>query len=348
MTDSGSSNIDHMSNVGTLLITSEASAILSYSTDNGAHWTTSFAAVEGVNAVQLRQTDAAGNTSVASSLSFTLDTHAPSALTLALTSDTGSSSTDRVTSVGTVKVGNVEPNSAVAYSVNGGTTWSNNFTAVEGSNAVLVHQTDVAGNVSAATNLNFTLDTKAIAPTFTSVKTNGNATVVLAGTTEAGGAVTVSDLTTGKAVGTVTADSSGVWAITSAAITGVHAFGVSVKDPAGNVVAASIQAFAGTKANDFFVDVAGQSDYFTGVQGTDTFAFNTGFGKDVIMDFTAGNGNHDILQFARTTFANYSAVMAHAAQAGSNVVIDDGSHANTLTLVGVLLSDLKAVDFTFI
>jgi len=345
--DSGSSNTDHITNVGTLAITSEAGSTLSYSTDNGSHWTAAFTASEGANTVLVRQTDVAGNTSATSSLSFTLDTKAPAAPTLALTSDTGVSATDGITNIGTLNVGNVEAGATVTYSVNGGASWSSSFTAVEGQNTVLARQTDVAGNTGATTSLNFTLDTQAVAPAFTSLKPNGNGTVSLAGTTEAGAAVTVSDNTTGKVVGTVTADSTGAWSLTSAAISSVHAFGVSVKDVAGNVAAPSIQAFAGTKANDSFVDVAGQNDYFAGAQGNDTFAFAAGFGKDVIVDFTAGNGNHDILQFSKQEFANYSAVMSHASQSGANVVIDDG-HANVLTLIGVSLGDLKAVDFTFV
>ena len=45
------------------------------------------------------------------------------------------------------------------YSVDGGTTWTGSFTAVEGANTVEVRQTDVAGNVSAVGTLTFTLDT---------------------------------------------------------------------------------------------------------------------------------------------------------------------------------------------
>lgn len=56
----------------------EAGASVSYSTDGGATWTASFAAVEGANTLLVRQTDAAGNVSQASApLNFTLDTAAP-------------------------------------------------------------------------------------------------------------------------------------------------------------------------------------------------------------------------------------------------------------------------------
>ncbi|WP_175729227.1 chitobiase/beta-hexosaminidase C-terminal domain-containing protein, partial [Burkholderia ambifaria] len=65
-TDSGTSATDHITNVGTLNVTgTEAGATVQYSIDNGAHWSTSFSAVQGVNNVQVREIDIAGNTSSA-------------------------------------------------------------------------------------------------------------------------------------------------------------------------------------------------------------------------------------------------------------------------------------------
>ncbi|WP_175724577.1 Ig-like domain-containing protein, partial [Burkholderia ambifaria] len=73
----------------------QAGATVQYSVDNGGHWSTSFSAVEGLNNVQVRQIDVAGNASAPTSFSFTLDT-AAAAPGVALTSDSGSSSTDHV------------------------------------------------------------------------------------------------------------------------------------------------------------------------------------------------------------------------------------------------------------
>ena len=50
--------------------------ILEYSIDGGNTWSTSFSAIEGLNTVQVRQTDAAGNVSGTTSFSFTVDTTA--------------------------------------------------------------------------------------------------------------------------------------------------------------------------------------------------------------------------------------------------------------------------------
>ncbi|RQY05038.1 hypothetical protein DF115_35565, partial [Burkholderia stagnalis] len=106
-------------------------------------WNTSFSAVEGVNDVQVRQTDIAGNTSSATSFSFTLDTSA-AAPGVALTTDSGSSAVDHITNVGTLNLSGVETGATVEYSTDGGHTWNTSFSAVEGLNDVQVRQIDVA------------------------------------------------------------------------------------------------------------------------------------------------------------------------------------------------------------
>ncbi|WP_244097813.1 Ig-like domain-containing protein, partial [Burkholderia ambifaria] len=163
-TDSGSNVTDHVTNVGALNLTGvETGATIEYSTDGGHTWNTSFNAVEGVNDVQVRQTDVAGNTSDSTSFSFTLDTSA-AAPGIALTSDSGSSSTDHITNVGTMNLTAVETGASVEYSIDGGHTWNTSFNAVEGVNDVQVRQTDVAGNTSDPSSFSFTLDTSAAAP----------------------------------------------------------------------------------------------------------------------------------------------------------------------------------------
>ncbi|WP_175701108.1 Ig-like domain-containing protein, partial [Burkholderia ambifaria] len=146
--DSGSNATDHITNVGTLNLSGiETSATVQYSVDNGAHWSSSFGALEGVNNVQVRQIDIAGNTSAPTSFSFTLDTSA-AAPGVALTSDSGSSATDHITNVGTLNVTGIETGATVQYSVDNGAHWNTSFSAVEGLNNVQVRQIDVAGNTS--------------------------------------------------------------------------------------------------------------------------------------------------------------------------------------------------------
>ena len=77
-TDSGSSNSDHITNNGALTLAGiEIGATVEYSTNGGTTWTTSFTPVEGLNTVLVRQTDAAGNVSGVSALSFILGTTPP-------------------------------------------------------------------------------------------------------------------------------------------------------------------------------------------------------------------------------------------------------------------------------
>jgi hypothetical protein len=128
-----------------------------YST-NGTNWSSSFTPEVGSNTVYARQVDAAGNASPASeALVFTLDTSAV-APTVALQTDTGSSTTDRITSNGALAVAGTESGATLEYS-NDGSTWTNSFTPSQGSNTVYVRQIDVAGNISdASAALTFNLD----------------------------------------------------------------------------------------------------------------------------------------------------------------------------------------------
>ena len=196
-TDSGSSNSDHITNVGTLNVTGvEPGALVEYSTNGGSTWTSSFTAVEGLDNVQVRETDVAGNHSTATSFSFTLDTTNPAAPTVALTTDSGSSNSDHITNVGTLNVTGVEPGALVEYSTNGGSTWTSSFTAVEGLDNVQVRETDVAGNHSTATSFSFTLDTSADKSTPATLVTNGTIDDVINNTEKTAVAYTVAGLDT--------------------------------------------------------------------------------------------------------------------------------------------------------
>jgi len=158
--DTGSSAIDKLTSNGLLTLDGiEKGANVEYSSDGGISWTDAFVAMEGQNHVAVRQIDQAGNISDAALVDFTLDCVAPVAPTVALTQDTGSSATDKITNVGTLDVGGAEAGATVEYSNDSGVTWSGSFAAKEGANSVSIRQTDAAGNVSGVTTLSFTLDT---------------------------------------------------------------------------------------------------------------------------------------------------------------------------------------------
>ncbi|MDO9475687.1 MAG: Ig-like domain-containing protein, partial [Pseudohongiella sp.] len=172
----------------------EADALLQYSLDGGSSWesvttTNSFCGTtalaygnfalkdDGQKNVVIRQLDKAGNTSNETSLSFILDTSA-GAPSLTLASDTGTSSTDFVTSNGLINVDGLESNATWEFSLNGGSTWAagegDTFTVTEAdSYDIRVRQTDMAGNISDDASLSFILDTTVATPTLILVNDTG-------------------------------------------------------------------------------------------------------------------------------------------------------------------------------
>ncbi|MEI7537280.1 MAG: SwmB domain-containing protein, partial [Comamonadaceae bacterium] len=178
-TDSGASATDGISNVGTVNVTgTEAGATWQYSTNGGTSWsaaqaasTTSFTlganTTYAAGAIQVRQTDAANNVTVTPSsnaAAITVDSTAPLAPAFALATDNGTSSTDGITSVGTINVTGIEAGATWQYSTNGGTSWSaaqaasvSSFTlanATYAAGSIQVRQTDLASNTTATPSSN--------------------------------------------------------------------------------------------------------------------------------------------------------------------------------------------------
>ncbi|MFN2367882.1 MAG: Ig-like domain-containing protein, partial [Desulfurivibrionaceae bacterium] len=90
---------------------------------------------------------------------YSVDTKSPTSPIVDLADDTGSSNSDKITSDGTLALSGIETDATVEYSIDGGATWSDTFTPIEGSNTVAFRQTDTAGNTSGIDSLSFTLDT---------------------------------------------------------------------------------------------------------------------------------------------------------------------------------------------
>jgi len=106
----------------------------------------------------------------------------------------------------------------------------------------------------------------------------------------------------------------------------------------GGVGADSLVGGAGADT----IDGGAGSDWLVGGKDGDRFVFGGDFGADVVADFS--NGDRIVLDDAQ--FANFASVMTHANQVGADVVITlDG--ANSITLLGVQLSSLKANDYLF-
>ncbi|RQQ99853.1 Ig-like domain repeat protein, partial [Burkholderia stagnalis] len=358
-TDSGSSASDHVTNVGTLNLTGvETGATVEYSTDGGHTWNTSFSAVEGLNGVQVRQTDIAGNTSSATSFSFTLDTSA-TAPGVALTTDSGSSASDHVTNVGTLNLTGVETGATVEYSIDGGHTWNTSFSAVEGLNDVQVRQTDIAGNTSDPTSFSFTLDTFAAAPGVALTTDSGSSAsdhVTNVGT------LNLSGVETGATVEYST-DGGHTWSTSFSAVEGVNDVQVRQTDIAGNTSSATSFSFtldtsatapgvalttdSGSSASDHITNVGTLN--LSGVETGATVEYSIDGGHTWNTSFSAVEGLNDVqvrqIDVAGNTSnpTSFSFTLDTSATApGVALTTDSGSSASdhvtnvgTLNLTGV-------------
>ncbi|WP_269768813.1 beta strand repeat-containing protein, partial [Burkholderia ubonensis] len=358
-TDSGSSAVDHITNVGTLNLSGvETGATVEYSTDGGHTWSTSFSATEGLNDVQVRQTDVAGNTSDPTSFSFTLDTSA-AAPGVALTTDSGSSASDHVTNVGTLNLSGVETGATVEYSIDGGHTWSANFSAVEGVNDVQVRQTDIAGNTSSATSFSFTLDTSAAAPGVALTTDSGSSAsdhITNVGT------LNLSGVEAGATVEYST-DGGHTWSTSFNATEGLNDVQVRQTDVAGNTSDPTSFSFtldtsaaapgvalttdSGSSAVDHITNVGTLN--LSGVETGATVEYSTDGGHTWSTSFSATEGLNDIQVRQIDVAGNTSSATSFsftldtsAAAPGVELAVDSGSSAvdhvtnvGTLNLTGV-------------
>ena len=175
--------------------------------------------------------------------------------TIRLANDTGTSASDNITADPTL-TGTAAPGTVVTLME--GTTVLGTATAdatgrwgflspfsgiAEGSHTI------TANTAGGSSSLTFTLDRSLVTPTIglandtgTSISDNITSDATLTGTTDAGAAVAVYDLT-GFILGssppvllaTVTADASGTWSYTPSVPDGPHAFMAHATDVAGNV-----------------------------------------------------------------------------------------------------------------
>ncbi|WP_244102516.1 Ig-like domain-containing protein, partial [Burkholderia ambifaria] len=357
--DSGSNATDHITNVGTLNVSGvETGAVVEYSTDGGHTWNTSFNAVEGVNDVQVRQTDVAGNTSDPTSFSFTLDTSA-AAPGVALTTDSGSNTTDHITNVGTLNLTGVEAGATVEYSTDGGHTWTTSFNAIEGVNDVQVRQIDVAGNTSAPTSFSFTLDTSAAAPGVALTSDSGSsATDHITNV----GALNVSGVETGAVV-EYSIDGGHTWNTSFSALEGINNVQVRQTDIAGNTSSATSFSFtldtsaaapgialttdSGSGSTDHITNVGTLN--VTGIETGATVQYSVDNGAHWSTSFSAVEGVNDV-QVRQTDVAGNTSdptsfsftLDTSAAAPGVVLTSDSGSsstdhitNAGTLNLTGV-------------
>ncbi|MBK0098620.1 Ig-like domain repeat protein [Erwinia sp. S63] len=229
---------------------------------NGAWSLTSTTLADGSHTINVTATDAAGNVSPNASITFTVDTAAPIAVTnLVVTNDVtnttvpnGGSTNDNTPTL----TGTAEANAIVTVydgttvlgstTANGTGAWTFvSPTLSNGTHPLSVTVKDAAGNVSpASTTVSVIVDT--VAPnastlvitndiTNTPVASGGSTndtTPTLSGTAEAGSLVKIYD--GGTQIGSVTAGTNGSWTFTTAILSqGSHTISVTSTDAAGNV-----------------------------------------------------------------------------------------------------------------
>ena len=348
-TDTGSSGSDGVTSDTTLVIagTAEAASTVTVYKDgtsigtamaSGAGaWSfdyTGTTLAAGSYAFKARATDLAGNISGDSPVfTVVVDTSAPAAPAVtAITTDTGSSSSDGVTSDSTLVIsGTAEAASTVTVYKDGasiGTTtasgagvWSFDYTGTTlaaGSYAFKARATDLAGNTSGDSPV-FTVvvDTSAPAvPAVTAITTDtgasgsdgvtSDATLILSGTAEAGSTVTV--YKDGASVGTTTASGAGVWSF----------------DYTGTTLAAGSYAFK-ARATDLAGNTSGDSPVFTVVVDTSAPAAPA---LTAITTDTGASGSDRV-----TSDANL--ILSGTVEAGSTVTVyKDGTSIGTTTASG--------------
>jgi len=173
--DTGQSATDRVTNNAALKISNlEDGAVAQFSLNEGANWGETISPAQGLNTVWCKQTDKAGNPSSITKFSFRFDTERPDAPIPSLKSDTGISATDQKTSNPTLQFIEtpIESGAFVEYKI-AASEWSRTLPVAlmnDGQISVSVRQTDLAGNVSKSSTINFTLDRSQPSPPKLSLK----------------------------------------------------------------------------------------------------------------------------------------------------------------------------------
>ena len=211
---------------------------------NGS-WSSNVTLSNGSNSLTAAVSDAAGNSATSSAVVYTLSTTAP-AVTEALTIDTGSSSSDRITSNDAL-TGSGLANTVVHFSIDGSAiattvtadatgAWSFTPSGLsDGAHTIVASQTDTFGNTGTA-SLSFTLDTTAPVVAITSAGgPTSQASQTITGSVDvadAGATVTVLDGTT--AIGSTIVQPNGSWSSNVTLTSGSNSLTAQVTDAAGN------------------------------------------------------------------------------------------------------------------
>jgi Ca2+-binding RTX toxin-like protein len=338
--DTGTSIADNISSNGNLSVTGIASgATAEYSLD-GSIWTSSFAPVEGTNTVYVRQKDATGALSEASSLTFTLDRVAPTSTIEMTPLDAGKMSTVTITFSEIPEGFNAGADLEVVggeltnVTVDGsGKVYTGTFTAFsnfDGLASVALKAdcyTDKAGNVGGTASAQQGADTKA--PTVTGIQLSN--TVLRAGTTAA---VTIafSERVTGFDNSDVTVESGTLSTLTTSdggkTWTGVFTPTHDIQDPTnvvkvtGDYTDLAGNAGQGSNSGNYAVDTKSPT--------VDITQTKLGSGRSILATFTFSEA------IAPSTFTAQDVIVA-GAKMGS--LVFQGGTTYTAILTPLLSSN---------
>ena len=268
VTDDATPTLSGTAEAGAIVTILDGTTVLGSVTagSNGAWTFTTATLSNGTHPLSVTVKDAAGNTSAASAtVSITVDTVAPSASTLVITNDSGSTpvtvpSGGATNDTTPVLSGTAEAGSRVSIFdgstllgtaiVNSSGAWSFTTSALtQGTHPLSVTVTDAAGNVSGSTSASVIIDTTPPAAVTNLVAANNNGstavtipnngitndnTPLLTGSGEVGARISVYDGTT--LLGTTTVGSNGTWSFISTTLSnGTHTLNITATDAAGNV-----------------------------------------------------------------------------------------------------------------
>ncbi|MCX8519231.1 MAG: Ig-like domain-containing protein, partial [Methylophilaceae bacterium] len=204
--DSGFSASDGLTNSGQVNVTGLVGSTWEYQMDGGA-WLAgtgkSFALTTGIHTYNVRQTYLTETATASTAVTYNYDIVGPSAPSLALASDTGTSASDNITNNPTINVVGLEAAAGTSWSyrVDGG-LWvygsGASFTALSGKHTYAVGQTDAAGNPSPISLTSTVITLDALAPTLNTTTFNfaENGTAVAAALTANSNVTDVSEPTT--------------------------------------------------------------------------------------------------------------------------------------------------------